>query len=218
MSKFAIFIPTINRKDLLEESMLTLLPQMQQVEYLQILDNGQQKILCEHPKVLLENRSQNIGVQASWNFGIKYAFDRDIDFLFSLNDDIILNPIQLPEMIDVVENNQDKWLYVGPYYWSVWCISRLGASAMEYAPGKYFDENFYPAYFEDNDFHWRMRLLDETKYLGNVSIFTPKICRNSMSLKKDPTLNSTFQQNKLYYIQKWGGEPGREKFKTPFNK
>ena len=73
-----------------------------------------------------------------------------------------------------------------------------------------FDENFYPAYFEDNDFYYRITSLYPNRYLGKIPEFTPYICRNSMTLALEPRLNIRFKLNEEYYVQKWGGAPGKE--------
>jgi thiol-disulfide isomerase/thioredoxin len=79
-----------------------------------------------------------------------------------------------------------------------------------------FDENLYPAYFEDNDYLYRMKL-------ANIMVeksmkLVPLVMRHSSSINKDPKLNKDFIKNKNYFVDKWGGEPNREKFKKPFNK
>jgi hypothetical protein len=49
------------------------------------------------------------------------------------------------------------------------------------------------------------------------AMLNPAIYRNSMTIAKDQTLNNNFENNKRYYISKWGGEPTQETFGTPFN-
>lgn len=221
MAKISILIPTINRADLLLNSLVTLAEQVDDFERLLIIDNGNQHIRIPHEmtgKVGIYNSEHNLGVSGSWNFGISALFfDTDITHVLVLNDDVSLATNQLKDILAVLDANPDRWFLVGPYYWSVFAISREGAKAMEIRPGVYFDEHFFPAYFEDNDFHWRMRVKDESKYLGNVSAFAPEKYINSGSLAKDPTLNKTFNDNKKYYISKWGGAPGRERYRRPFN-
>lgn len=221
MANISILIPTINRADLLLTSLLTLAEQVNDFNKILIIDNGHQRFRIPEElsgKIGIMECPSNLGVSASWNVGITSLFeDESLTHVLVLNDDISLGTTQLKEILEVLDANPDKWMLVGPYYWSVYAISRDGAKAMELEPGKYFDEQFYPAYFEDNDFHWRMRLIDESRYLGGISAFSPEKFINSGSLAKDPTLNKTFDQNRRYYISKWGGAPGRERYRTPFN-
>jgi GT2 family glycosyltransferase len=77
-----------------------------------------------------------------------------------------------------------------------------------------FDENFQRCYFEDNDYQYRMKLAG-IPVIYEPSL-NPEIYRNSQTILKDPLL-SNFIDNRNYFIQKWGGDPEKETFKTPFN-
>jgi hypothetical protein len=78
-----------------------------------------------------------------------------------------------------------------------------------------FDEGFYPAYFEDNDFCYRCRLAEIPRVTDHF--FSPEVYRNSMTIDKDGSLNTNFDTNKEKFAIKWGGEPGKEKFKVPYD-
>src|SRR5690606_38556929 len=95
-----------------------------------------------------------------------------------------------------------------------WCSYILTVQAWKEF-GK-FDENIFPAYFEDNDAHYRMKLLDMN--MVYTEKLNPVIFRNSMTIEKDASLNENFLKNRDYYIKKWGGEPSKEMFSIPFNK
>jgi hypothetical protein len=51
-----------------------------------------------------------------------------------------------------------------------------------------------------------------------TSFLDPILYRNSMTIAKEPALNSRFMQNRQMYIDMWGGLPTEEKFTTKFNK
>ena len=82
----------------------------------------------------------------------------------------------------------------------------------------YFDENFFPGYFEDNDYRYRLKLTN-TKI---TSIPLTNEHQTSSTLKSSTLFqqknNFTFQENYNYYIKKWGGPPNKETYVTPFNK
>ena len=78
-----------------------------------------------------------------------------------------------------------------------------------------FDENFYPAYFEDNDFKYRLLL--QKKKIVSSSFLNPIVYRNSQTILKDRSLNDKFMDNQNYYVKKWGGLPKEEKYIKPFN-
>jgi len=216
---FGIVIPTLNRADLLEELMDVLIPQSDYYNEIYIIDNGKQNLKYDHPKIQILEQEQNIGVGPSWNMGMNKVFSNPMNsFSLFLNDDIVLGATQLATIEEILKFNRDKWLLYGPYYWSVFGLSRDCWLNLQYQPGKVFDESFYPAYFEDNDFHYRLKLKDASKDMGGISDFTPEVCRNSMTKEKDSSVTVNFEKNKQYYVAKWGGEPAREKYKKPFNK
>ena len=81
----------------------------------------------------------------------------------------------------------------------------------------FFDENFYPAYFDDNDYRWRTKTAkaDLDKYPVKYEHDTSSTIKYSAHYKK--CNQKTFQKAGRYYITKWGGGPGEEKYDSPFN-
>ena len=65
--RIGIGIPTINRYDLLQRSLKTLLPQSDSFVKLVVVDNGHQNITIDHPKVEVIVNKENLGVSGSWN-------------------------------------------------------------------------------------------------------------------------------------------------------
>lgn len=74
-----------------------------------------------------------------------------------------------------------------------------------------FDTNFYPAYFEDNDYHYRLQLAGLKAIKTNQAIFYHFM---SATKNENPEIaelvNETFLENERYYCRKWGGKPGKE--------
>jgi glycosyltransferase involved in cell wall biosynthesis len=207
----ALVIPTLNRGDLLAECLASIEQQLDDVEKVWVIDNGRQNIISNSTKISVLKQPGNLGVAASWNLGLRLSFASPfVSHALVLNDDVCLGPGQIREIHAVIRQNSARWMFVGPYYWSVWALSRQGAEAMELEPGKVFDENFYPAYFEDNDFYYRLTSLYPGRYLGEIPAFQPMTCRNSMSTERDPRVNVRFNLNRRYYIRKWGGLPSQE--------
>lgn len=81
----------------------------------------------------------------------------------------------------------------------------------------YFDENFFPGYFEDNDYRYRLKLTN-TK-IGSIPLAsehaTSSTLNSTESFQRKNTVS--FQENYNYYVRKWGGPPNRETYVTPFN-
>lgn len=75
----------------------------------------------------------------------------------------------------------------------------------------YIDVNFFPAYFEDNDYGRRAILSGKLKmvrleYAHYFHFWSRTIYEENMKVTND----RLFPMNKAYYIWKWGGEPGEE--------
>jgi len=79
----------------------------------------------------------------------------------------------------------------------------------------YIDVNFYPAYFEDNDYVRRMATL----HMPNVTINSKYFHFWSRTLHQETggSNGKFFNFNQQYYIAKWGGIPNHEKYILPFN-
>lgn len=81
-----------------------------------------------------------------------------------------------------------------------------------------FDENFHPAYFEDNDYAYRCRLAS----VPFTSLDIPITHHGSSTLRSSAEFmmrnHSTFPANRAYFVDKWGGMPDQEVFTTPFDR
>jgi hypothetical protein len=217
----AICIPTICCGDLLEESIPPLLLQLGERDDIFILDNGAQELERRLPqgKIHIIEPKHNLGVAGSWNRFLKEIFFNQrpygpkYDWILMLNDDIGLGAQQLNEIKSVLKTDtfSDKWLVYGPYYWSVFAINRACVENVGF-----FDENFYPAYFEDNDYHYRLKLIDPSRFAEAGTAFSPNVKRNSATLARLPKINR-FSENQKYYHKKWGGGPGHERYRNPFD-
>lgn len=212
---FAIGIPTINRADLLKESLEDLFVNMPEIPTY-IVDNGNQdiEVIEGHNSVQIFKNSENKGVSGSWNQLFKEAISRheNLTHLLILNDDIVLGKKE-SEILDLIHNLGHKTLFTSYFYWSVMVVP-----VELYLYIGEFDENFFPAYYEDNDYAYRIHLSNGLYTHQNTELLDPAVKRNSMTINKDPYLNSNFGNNLQYYISKWGGHPTTEIYKTPFNK
>jgi GT2 family glycosyltransferase len=207
MIKVALGIPTINRADLLNEA-LDKYRWTWSKRHIYIVDNGNQEIDDSNPWVHIHRSFKNLGVSASWNWCLKKAFENGYTHIAILNDDIVWE-----KTIDQIEQfikDNPAGLYVSG---GTWCCFILSYEAFMKVGG--FDEGFYPAYFEDNDFCYRCRLAEIPRVTD--PFFSPEVYRNSMTIDKDGSLNTNFDINKEKFAVKWGGEPGKEKFKVPYD-
>ena len=205
--KLIIGIPTINRADLLNETLAKYFEDFKETEIF-IVDNGNQEIITREKNFVIYRPEKNLGVSGSWNTIMDYADKVSATHVIMLNDDIYLGKSE-QEINHIIKLWKPEFLCSELN----WCCFILSLDA--YKKTGAFDEKFFPAYFEDNDYFRRM-LIAGVQMVYNAML-NPVIFRNSMTIAKDQTLNNNFENNRQYYISKWGGEPAKETFGTPFN-
>lgn len=188
---------------------------------------------------------EQVTLAKAWNDGAKAAFADRCDYVVVCNDDILFSPDTIDAMIDVYElehkahrvamvtpnniklqllNPYDIRDYVrpnDPYTYS----EHPNFSCFLIAPDFFdllgtFDENFRPAWYEDNDMHRRATLLG---YKLIMTTAAPHVHIGGVSTSMIPEVVHS-DNSKEYYIRKWGGVPyshpdgpQKEYFLTPFN-
>jgi GT2 family glycosyltransferase len=207
--KLVVAIPTINRADLLNEALAKYFEDFKNT-HIAICDNGNQDIITREENFMIYRPQENLGVAKSWNMLIDYSDKIGATHVLILNDDIYLGKNET-ELALLIKNNLDAD-FINSFH--NWCSYILRVDIWKKAG--MFDEEFFPAYFEDNSFDYKMTLVGAKKTW--TSFLDPIVYRNSMTIAKDPTLNQKFMQNKEMYIQMWGGLPTEEKYKTKFGK
>ncbi len=178
----------------------------------------------------------------SWNFGIKDAFERGYEYALVLNNDILLHPEAINKMVERFEkdNNDlaivscmdikgelDKPMYIFDYMLSnkkdIKESEHPNFSAFMINKESYerigeFDESFKPAYFEDNDYHYRIKLLKMKAICLPTALFYHFGSATQNEAFDKPLVGGMkFEMNRNYYISKWGDVPGKETYLKPFN-
>lgn len=204
-----IGIPTLNRYDLLEPNLL--LYSRDFILYdnscpFFIVDNGNQNISFSYGKIF--SSEKNMGVAASWNYLCSQIF-QTCDYALILNDDIYLGK-PLTQIISLIQKKPEHLLRAT----IDWCAFIIPKKIYE-TVGK-FDECFYPAYYEDKSYEYRMKL--KALPIIKTPELNPYIYKSSQTLEKDQSILESSKKNKQRYIEMWGGEPEREKFKKPYDK
>jgi len=178
----------------------------------------------------------------AWNYALnRLAVVEGYDAVVVCNDDIVLRPDTGQNLTDAllykqwIDDRPDKDREIllvsayntrdlpdlgprwgtGPDY-SCWAASRKLIDVI--GP---FDENFKPCYFEDNDSHYRIygsgfQALSYAPYFhyGSQTVNGGGAISDQRSREISGGL---FDKNKAYYQDKWGGGPGHETFKVPFD-
>jgi GT2 family glycosyltransferase len=207
-NKFAIGIPTLNRFDLLYPALLFYVNDFPNTKIF-VVDNGKQGISdkIKHPNIKVIESETNLGVAKSWNLLCDMIYEQH-DYAIILNDDIYWGRKEYE--LDNLFSNYKEDFFVGNLEWCVFVLPK----ATYLQVGK-FDEDFYPAYYEDNDYAYRMKLV--RKFEFKVPFFNPFIYKASQTLEKDSSIKHGFVKNGELYVKKWGGKPNQEKFKRPYD-
>lgn len=149
----------------------------------------------------------NLGVAASWNAIIKAV--PDAPWWAIVNFDLVFAPGDLARLDEHMDKEGGVAL-LGTF-------SAFGVDRGAIKRAGMFDENFHPAYYEDNDFDYRCRLAG-VPMAGLPAGLTHDI---SSTLQSSPSFRAgnmrSFPQNGDYFVRKWGGTPYHEVYTTPFN-
>jgi len=207
---FSIGIPTLNRADLLLPSIEKYLVDFKNTD-IHIIDNGKQNLdhLEENVHIYVHNQNENIGVAASWNKLCKLIFLKK-DWALLVNDDVYLGYGN--ERVNMCAEMSEVGIVQSEVNWSVILIHK---DLYNYI-GE-FDEDFFPAYFEDSDYIYRLKLKGLLHEVN--SKLNPLDVKVSQTYEKAPDLiNLAMKLNRQRYIDKWGNIPLLETFKIPFNR
>lgn len=220
----AICIPTLTRYDLLVRLCRRLDQDRweQQKPRLIVLDNGGRIKESEQWRSALHSCKRlvpevftpgfNLGVAGSWNYFVK-TFGRCI----IANDDVIFGEdtflrfywhgIASPESFIIANDDPvagfSTFLVNKPAEWL-----ELGG----------FDELLNPAYFEDNDCRYRLIRAGHPVKTIKLRCWSHDNSSTLVAADHDYTRMHwcLYNRNKAYYLKKWGGLPGKEKYGEPF--
>lgn len=214
-------IPVLNRGDMLLRCIRSIdFP----IEKLVLVNNGDDQSVAAAIEQL-EGESDfnirsykppfNLGCGPSWNWIIK---NNPAPYWLLVGNDIEFTPGDLQKIAEFVDAHPDYVIMPANWGHSLFavtpaCIERVG----------WFDPNFYPAYCEDQDQMYRIKLADAPwQDVPDVhAIHGEPPLWGSTTVWSDPVLNKlcakTQANNHRYYEIKWGGQPGKEKFTHPYN-
>jgi GT2 family glycosyltransferase len=141
-------IPVLARYDLLSRCLASF---DYPVRDLLIVDNGNKLGELEKPATVerlhVLRMPANFGVAASWNLAVKcFPFD---DRWFICSDDVEFRPGGLQQWLE--QSSPDN--VVVSTEWPFYQFFTVGENVVDRVG--LFDENYFPANFEDDDFEWR---------------------------------------------------------------
>lgn len=210
-------VPTYRRYDLLASLVESALGGTMVPDKIVVVDNGGRfdelyRGSTERLEVLRPGR--NLGCAGGWNQVFRRA-ESPRDVIIVANDDLVLTEDAVANLVSAVEAGDGRVVAsdhgLGGHRWSVFAMQsalwrRVGA----------FDERFWPAYFEDNDYEFRLSVAG----VGRVSASAAKShvfggTLKTYSAEERRRHDHQFRANGDYYRAKWGGGPGKETRRVP---
>lgn len=180
-------------------------------------------------------------LSAAWNQGLDWSLERHHSFTLIINDDILFAKQSIDNMVAsflrmekdhkcaMITGNNVRGLYEDPLHTFEYstdviayqespdfaCFMVRPTIKKRIGP---FDENLYPAYFEDNDYHYRIKLAGLNAFNDVSAPFYHYGSQTQNANSEMPVVPPfAFELNRIYYIGKWGGVPGEEHFTNPYN-
>jgi len=221
-NKVIYCIPTYKSYDLAYNGIIAALNGSIAPDQIIVIDNSGtaaaaqylQPLLTLYKNVFVWPQTHNIGVAASWNL---FHETLGIDDIIIANDDVSVHHDTIKHLVTTARETPDQVLFAGSgtsgNAFSLFLLKQAGYKKI--GP---FDTHFYPAYFEDNDYDWRARLLGYQLTLVPEATYdhvgSSTLARYTQA-EMDAHHNS-FRRNHSYFMSKWGDEPGKTLYTEPF--
>lgn len=189
-----------------------------------------------------QHRNQ-VPLSAAWNKGVRDAIADGCEYIAILNDDILLSPKSLDNMTECfddetvlvsannihghLDNSYDILNYTEQTKENSTSSEHPNYSCFMVKKDFFdkvgtFDENFNPAWYEDNDSHKRIMLCG---YKAITTTYASCVHYGSVTSLLLPPEKRDSGTSQAYYIRKWGGLPyshpvpddAKETFTHPYN-
>jgi GT2 family glycosyltransferase len=181
--------------------------------------------LAKNRDVELHALGENRGLSRTWNDGMLQGYDEGADVVIVANDDIAFSAGDLDELARAAVAQRDRYIVscsglhgrlgrrMPSHGYSCFAINPVAIERLGC-----FDENFFPAYCEDQDYSRRASLagLNEAN-CANTNVFhggSTAIFSDTSVMKANAW---THVLNMSYYRTKWGGDGGQETYDHPFD-
>ena len=132
------------------------------------------------------------------------------------SNDVVWHPGALAELDAAMTGHTPARIVTGGFTWGALnhdLVNKVGL----------VDEwSFFPIYYDDNDYHYRCTLAGvEWVEWWDKGTDHGESGKASMTINSSPALmnknHSSFTENTNRYLAKWGGMPGKEVFKSPWD-
>lgn len=222
--KYKVLLPVTGSPDMVQRN-IDSLPDLSRLIIVNNFDNPDVKFLCHQAKsrgAEVYHCPFNLGVGASWNVGMRRAMEDGDDVCFILSASCILD-VPFEKVVEAVAEEESKkaWGYYR-FDWVTTTTHLFAWTRLGIETGGYYDENFWPIYFEETDRSTRAGrngMAALYKEMGHLKCMHSEGV--SAAVARDPRLLSLYQHNvdrfHKYYLRKWGGDHTQETFDRPFN-
>jgi hypothetical protein len=150
----------------------------------------------------------NIGVARAWNVGAREVLEKNLDYLVIVSTSMYFGPVMYHTFMTHLQTFKDQNVIEATGHgWHLIALHRRLFEAVGL-----FDENFYPAYFEDVEWSHRLRIKNLQGGFNHVWInaITRGVGLHARAVTCLP------QPLMDYYAEKWGGGKENETFNLPF--
>jgi len=173
-----------------------------------------QPLQSEYPLIILDTTVRD-GVARSWNILMEAAGS---DYTIISNDDVEVHSNTFRAIIDAAESQKNNVFFAGSGHSG----NAFSLFLVRYAfwSEHRFDEYYWPAYFEDNDYAETMARLGHKIITVNTAAYA-HVGSSTIARYSGPEMvehHKQFQKNRAYFAHKWGGLPGEPGlYEIPFN-
>jgi GT2 family glycosyltransferase len=215
-------IPTLNRLDRLTEMLQSVACSARLPDKVLIVNNG--KMVTDALRdewsrqfeLDIFTPQHNLGVAGSVNFAWRNTPDGWV--WCHMNDDVVIDPRCIELMARVAESATIDFVVPEHGEGSAFTVFMIHASMRDRIG--YFDEQFFPAYAEDNDLGRRMNLLDINRCIVKGAAYFHHVSSTlkAYTPEQERLHHDQFRANVARYIAKWGGEMDKsERFTIPYD-
>lgn len=207
-------ITVLNRYDLLRQQLASLAAGTVKPTKILVLDNGgrfgeaiRDELMPLWERTTVMGAAEDRALARSWNHAIRWGLTIGNDVAIA-NDDLVWAKTAYRALAEGIRSGEPDMATtdnVGGFV----CFALTRAMIDRVG---YFDERFFPAYFEDEDYRYRMKLAGFVPrsvpgcHIEHVESATIQ----AMPADQKEIFKLHFQKNLSLYRQKWGGVVGEE--------
>lgn len=173
--------------------------------------------------IVIPNYDNNIGVAAAWNKGLSQVTDEN-EYAIIANDDVEFHHHAIERLISALDDFDLISAVAtpdpprGPEVHGFPDFACFAIKPVDFV-SKFgtFDENFFPAYFEDNDMVHRINVGNGRQGVHMSAGINHEGSATQFWNGGKVVSDKQFEENRDRYIAKWGGRPTEETFYAPFD-